>query len=207
MNFQFRAAQPGDITAAVPLIYSSGPAAFDYVFAYKAKGAAQPVAAQDFLSFAFGDGAGEFGYRNHIVAISGEQILGIGACFSGDTALSFTLTAARQILSFYGWLHGWAVIRKGLQMEHIVQPPMGALHYIAHLGIAPEWRGRGVGAQLIRYLLELGQQAGRTLAALDVAVTNPRAQALYERLGFVVTHERKSTLVNVAHHRRMEMSL
>lgn len=40
-----------------------------------------------------------------------------------------------------------------------------------------------------------------------VAVINPRAQALHGRLGFVVTHERKSTLPNVAHHHRMEQSL
>jgi ribosomal protein S18 acetylase RimI-like enzyme len=139
--------------------------------------------------------------------MSGEQIVGIGACFSGNVALSFTLAAARQILSFYGLLQGWAVIRKGLQMEHIVQPPTGRLHYLAHLGVAPDWQGKGVGAQLIQHLLKQGQQAGRRTAALDVAVTNPRAQALYERLGFVVTHERSSTLANVAHHRRMEKGL
>jgi len=40
---------------------------------------------------------------------------------------------------------------------------------------------------------------------------NPRAQALYERLGFVVTEERKSTLRNahatVPDHRRMVLPL
>ena len=43
---------------------------------------------------------------------------------------------------------------------------------------------------------------------LDVAVSNPRAQALYERLGFAVTGERASSLANaqgaVPGHRRME---
>jgi len=41
-----------------------------------------------------------------------------------------------------------------------------------------------------------------------VAVTNPRGQALYERLGFVVTGERRSSLSNasatVPDHRHME---
>ncbi|MEI9983177.1 MAG: hypothetical protein WDN69_08175 [Aliidongia sp.] len=42
---------------------------------------------------------------------------------------------------------------------------------------------------------------------LDVAVGNPRAQTLYERLGFVVTATRASRLENrhgrVGDHRRM----
>lgn len=207
MEVQFRSAQPDDVAAAVPLLYSSGPAAFDFVFAQKANGSARPVAAKDFLCSVFVDGAGEFGYRNHVVALSAGQVVGLGASFSGDTGLPFTLAAARQILSFYGPLRGWAVIRRGLQMEHIVQPPTGQLHYLAHLGVAPEHQSRGIGAQLITHLLEQGRQAGRQHTALDVAVTNPRAQALYERLGFKVTGERRSSLPNVAHHRRLERRL
>lgn len=40
-----------------------------------------------------------------------------------------------------------------------------------------------------------------------VVVINPRAQALHGRLGLGVTHERTSTLPQVAHHHRMEQSL
>jgi ribosomal protein S18 acetylase RimI-like enzyme len=46
---------------------------------------------------------------------------------------------------------------------------------------------------------------------LDVAVSNPRAQALYQRLGFTVTAERVSRLRNaqatVANHRRTVLPL
>ena len=52
---------------------------------------------------------------------------------------------------------------------------------------------------------------GRTRAALDVSVENPRAQALYERLDFEVTEECMSKLENstarVPDHRRMEIAL
>ncbi|MGO9931953.1 MAG: hypothetical protein ACLPV8_09085 [Steroidobacteraceae bacterium] len=48
-------------------------------------------------------------------------------------------------------------------------------------------------------------------ATLDVAVTNPRAQLLYERLGFVVNALRPSELQNrrgrVADHYRMSRPL
>lgn len=206
MNLHFRVATPADTEAAIPLIYSSGPAAFDYVFKHPARGTAL-----DFLRHAFADGAGEFGYRNHTIVETGGQIVGIGACFSGREAFGFTPAAARQILSFYGLRHMLHISRRGLQVESVVEVPKGAIHYIAHLGVAPEWQSKGIGGRLIEHFLEGGKKLGRTTAALDVSVVNPRAQRLYERLGFVVKHERVSTLKNefgtVPNHRRMERAL
>lgn len=201
---EFRPAAPADVDAAVPLIYSSGPAAFDYVFATRGK------TALDFLRAAFVRGDGEFGYRSHVVAIMGGEVVGIGTAFSGDVGLAYTLAAARQILSVYG-ARAPGPIRRGLQVEGVVVPPKGDIHYLAHLGVAPAWRSCGIGTQLVDHLFRQGVALGRQTAALDVAVTNPRAQALYERLGFVVTGERRSTLRNdiatVADHRRMERAI
>jgi ribosomal protein S18 acetylase RimI-like enzyme len=204
-GIQVRPARPDDVEAAVPLIYSSGPAAFDYVFFSGGK------PAQDFLRAAFVQGDGEFGYRNHTVAVFEGQVVGIGAAFGSDRMLPFTLAAARQILSFYGVFHAAGPIRRGLQVEGVVQQPRGPMHYIAHLGVAPERRSRGIGAALIATFLDDGARLGRTTAALDVAATNPRAQALYERLGFVVTGTRRSTLRSevavVVDHHRMERAI
>lgn len=47
MNVHFQHSKKEDVHELVPLIYSSGPAAFDYVFKTKNK------SAQDFLKFAF----------------------------------------------------------------------------------------------------------------------------------------------------------
>lgn len=201
---EFRPSLPTDVNAAVPLIYSSGPAACDFVFG------TSKHTAQEFLQRVFVDGAGEFGYKNHIVALVEGKVVGVGAAFTGTSNLSFTLAAARQILSFYGFV-GFEIIQRGLQTEQIIEPPSNSTQYIGHLGIAPEYRSHGVGAQLVEYFLAQGRTRGCTLAALDVAVTNPRAQELYERLGFVVTGERRSTLRNaygqVDNVRRMEKTL
>jgi ribosomal protein S18 acetylase RimI-like enzyme len=68
-------------------------------------------------------------------------------------------------------------------------------------------RGQGVGARFMRHLLEGFDAKRHRCAALDVAVTNPRAQLLYERLGFAVDMLRSSKLQNrrgrVADHYRM----
>ncbi len=82
------------------------------------------------------------------------------------------------------------------------------MHYLAHLGVSPALRGQGIGRALIDALIRCGLQQGRRRMVLDVAASNPRAQALYARLDFAVTGERHSTLANaqgaVSDHRRME---
>ena len=200
---RFRAATAQDAEAAVPLLYSSGPAAFDYVFALPGRGDAQA-----FLRRAFVDGAGEFGWRNHVVGELEGVVVAVGAGYGGEASLAFTLAAARQILAHYGLRHAPGVIARGLRVERVIPPLARGVHYLAHLGVAPALRGQGIGRALIDELVRRGMRAGRRRMVLDVAAGNPRAQALYERLGFAVTSERRSALANaqgaVPDHRRME---
>jgi GNAT superfamily N-acetyltransferase len=51
--------------------------------------------------------------------------------------------------------------------------------------LAPDARGRGIGSALIRWAQALAADAGASGIALHVAISNPRAHALYTRLGFV----------------------
>ncbi|WP_243042704.1 GNAT family N-acetyltransferase [Dyella sedimenti] len=203
---RFRPAMPGDAAAAVPLIYSSGPAAFDYVFATARGGDAQA-----FLHRCFIDGAGEFGWRNHAVGVLDGRVVAVGAGYGADRKWPFTLAAARQILGHYGAGAGPGVIARGLRVEAVIRPPDGDMHYLAHLGVAPALRGQGVGRALIDWLADAAREAGRRRLALDVSTSNPRAEALYRRLGFIVVGERRSRLANgqgrVADHRRMERRL
>lgn len=199
---RFRAATAQDADVAVPLIHSSGPAAFDYVFAQPGQGDAQA-----FLRRAFVDGAGEFGWRNHVVGELDGVVVAAGAGYGGETALAFTLAAGRQILAHYG-LHAPGVIARGLRVERVIPPPTRGMHYLAHLGVVPARRGQGIGKALIDELVRRGVQRGCRRMVLDVAAGNPRAQALYARLGFAVTGEQRSALANaqgaVPDHRRME---
>jgi ribosomal protein S18 acetylase RimI-like enzyme len=114
-----------------------------------------------------------------------------------------------QILRFYGPIYAWGVMIRGLRTEAIIRPPRAQEFYLCHIGVREDLRGHGIGTHLVRNLLE-GLDAGRhRCATLDVAVTNPRAQLLYERLRFVVSALRKSTLKNqrgrVVDHCRMSL--
>lgn len=76
-----------------------------------------------------------------------------------------------KILEVGGQVVGYLVVE---YLDHIM---------LGDLVIAEEYRGRGLGAALLRSSFESGR-----VHLLAVKVSNTRAQALYERLGFAVIH-------------------
>lgn len=205
-GISFRDACASDCGGAVPLVYASGPDAFRYVFETRAAGGAPA-----FLQRAWNAGSGEFGYRTHVVAEVDGRVIAVGAMYSGRESREFTRAAVTQILRHFGPLVGLAVLWRGLRAERVIRPPRRDVCYLAHLSVAEELRGLGIGSQLVGYLLERGRGQGFAVAGIDVAHTNGAARALYERLGFRHCETRRSTLrrgdVTVAGHDYMEMSL
>ena len=59
--------------------------------------------------------------------------------------------------------------------------------YVDGVAVASEARGLGVGTKLLDEALVIARESGMHWLRLDVIDTNPRAQALYERLGYEVT--------------------
>jgi RimJ/RimL family protein N-acetyltransferase len=59
---------------------------------------------------------------------------------------------------------------------------------LAGLQLLPAHQGRGIGTRIIRDLMTEAASTGRAFG-LSVETNNPRARALYERLGLVVTAE------------------
>jgi hypothetical protein len=96
----FRPARPEDAPEAVPLILSSGPDAFDFVF----KSSRNTPAG--FLLRAFPDAAGQFGYRNHVVGEVDGRVVAAGAGWTSASALPFLTAAVRQFLASARPAHG-----------------------------------------------------------------------------------------------------
>jgi ribosomal protein S18 acetylase RimI-like enzyme len=202
MNISFRKANADDVLLAVPLIYASGPTGFEYVFKIS-----EDKDAQAFLKYAFTLSNGEFSYTNHHCVLFDNQVVGIGAAYSGKEIATFTYAAIKAIFSFYGFFTGIQVLLRGLKIEKIIQPPKGNTNYLAHLAINPTLRGKGIGSKLIHFLLKKGQDLERDNASLDVSAENPKAMKLYQNMGFKVTKKRASNLKNkftyVADHYKM----
>jgi ribosomal protein S18 acetylase RimI-like enzyme len=58
--------------------------------------------------------------------------------------------------------------------------------HIVELQLLPEMQGRGIGSAVVKHVIQQGIDRGLPVT-LSVVPANPRAQRLYERLGFEVT--------------------
>ena len=58
--------------------------------------------------------------------------------------------------------------------------------YIHEVQVLPEYQNKGLGTEVVRYVIEQGAQR-QLPVTLSVVPANPRAKRLYERLGFEVT--------------------
>lgn len=176
---QFRIARPQDVDAAVLLIFSSGPQAIEYGFSHADR------LSQDFLRFAFLDGRGFFGFRNHTVATINGEVVGIAAFYNFASYLRLTREHIWQLWRFYPVRDVMNLFIRGVHLKSTMPPPGRGMHYVAHFGVKPEARGMGVGTRLLDDQCGFALDLGLTHLGLDVSVENPRAKALYTRYGFV----------------------
>ena len=82
---------------------------------------------------------------------------------------------------------------------HLILEPMGlsSTHHVVGLTIVvhPGYTGRGFGRQLMEYAIAWAQEADRVeKIELNVRSSNPRAQELYESLGFTVEGVRRDRI-------------
>src|SRR5579872_895961 len=65
--------------------------------------------------------------------------------------------------------------------------------YMSALRIPKEFRNQGIGTELIQYMENLLRKKGYKNVRISVALDNPNAQRLYERLGYKVVGKRVDT--------------
>jgi ribosomal-protein-alanine N-acetyltransferase len=64
--------------------------------------------------------------------------------------------------------------------------------HVNSVAVRPEFRGRHIGATLLRMALEQGKQRGAVIARLEVRAGNQAAQGLYRHCGFEADGRRKN---------------
>jgi len=82
-----------------------------------------------------------------------------------------------------------------------------AAAYLISMWVAPEARGRGVGAALVAEVVAWARGRGLRRVLLDVGAHNAAARRLYERLGFAATGATGSLPSPRDHVREVEMAL
>jgi GNAT superfamily N-acetyltransferase len=115
-----------------------------------------------------------------IAAFQGERLVGVaGLQYGGKSYVPARLGPfVRELGLLRGLLSG--LIFALLFVSH---RKVGLL--IESLAVAPDMRGQGVGTQLLKAVFDFAAAQGFGSVWLEVVDTNPHAQRLYERMGFV----------------------
>ncbi len=93
----------------------------------------------------------------------------------------FVVLEPDSLSEVYGEIGGWW---RGALIARLSREVDNTRFLIDGLAVAPDWRGRGIGAALLAALEAEAWRRGYDMLRLDVADDNARARALYLRLGF-----------------------
>jgi len=97
---------------------------------------------------------------------------------------------------------------RGVVVARALQRNLPGSWYIAFVGVDPLQQSLGIGSSLIERPIQTAHASGCSCVELDVDVDNPRAQALYKRLGFHVLHaDRRTTSSIMVESRPMVLQL
>ncbi|MEH6348128.1 MAG: N-acetyltransferase [Bermanella sp.] len=202
-DLNIRPARPEDAKEVAPLIFSSGPRAFEFIFSNEEKGACL-----GFLEDCFARKSVMFSYEHHYVVEDENQVVAIIGAFTKSSMGKTQLSTGIQIIRYLGMFAGIKSLLRGLKFERkIVKPPLTDCYYICHVGVRPDRQGLGIGEKMVAFIEGLAREKGVNKLSLDVSVINPRAQKLYERLGFSVVETNKSYNDLLDDHRYMESML
>lgn len=180
-----RPAEANDIEVAVPLIYSAGMEAWDLLF-----GSGAPDSSLPYLRRAWVAGKGVAGYRAHWVAEIDGEVVAAASVYSRAEHASLANETVLHAIRYFGWRVSPRLLRMLNFGKKLAPAPGEDVDYLANFGVASQARGRGVGTSVLSYFLARAAGRGKRQFELDVAISNPRGQQLYERFGMSVLKER-----------------
>ena len=115
----------------------------------------------------------QYSYINTLVAAIEDNIVGISISYDGGMLHSLRqpfIEAAKQ---------EWGMDHSGISDE----TQAGEL-YLDSLAVDPAYRGRGIASLLLRATIDKSRALGLPATGLLVDVGNPKAEALYNKVGF-----------------------
>lgn len=111
---------------------------------------------------------------------TGAQLLGI----AGFKTSSGSLVGGElsDLAKIYGWL---GALWRGLILSVLERELEDHVLLMDGIAVAEGQRSKGIGTKLLDAVFADAKAQGKTEIRLDVIDTNPKAKALYERMGFV----------------------
>jgi len=199
----FRPATRGDAPFVTPLIYDIGRRHLDRLFTGLAAGLSPLGIVEKFYQAP----GGMFSWHNTEMALIGGIPAGFITAYrttSRNGSSAWLARAAGQLGVHALLLLAW----RGTSTVGTLQRHLPGSWYVAFVGVDPVQQSLGIGSSLLGRSIQTARASGCSCVELDVDVDNPRAQALYERLGFHALHaDRRRTPSIMVETRRMVLQL
>ena len=120
-----------------------------------------------------------------IVAVCKHQLVGILGIQTNQG--SFLNPTLKTMIKTYG-LPGGSLRMCGLALLHHSTAPDEI--YVDGVAVLNDMRGNGIGSRLLDMAEAMALKKGIRTISLEVIDTNPRAEALYRRLGYIIKKRR-----------------
>ena len=185
IELQIRPAQARDAEICAALIHPASPELYDYIFDDGAH------RALEFMQFEFDQGGGGLGHRLHTAVELDGRVVGVGGLQWHEDLMRISVESTQNIVHFYGIARAREVLRRAGHGKSVIAKPEPQRPHTTNLGVDASVRGRGICSALLAQELLRARARGCKELSLDVAVNNPRAKALYERLGYRVMREQR----------------
>lgn len=200
MEITFRKATLDDIDYIVPLMYSAAEDLFEFSYSVSGK------SVKDFLKYALSKGKGYYGYQNQTVGIYNNEVVFSSTTYKGKDIIKETIDTFILELRFYG-LKGFPIVfYRSLIMSKIFISPKSDSIYIGNLGTKPEFRSKGIGSQFFDMIHKYAKDNDIKRCELDVSFKNPKAEKLYNKMGYSLVKELAYTgsKYNISGNKRLE---
>ena len=122
------------------------------------------------------------GHAISAVSADGKALLGIaGFKTSRGTMVGGELS---DLAAVYGW---FGALWRGVILSLLERDLEDDVLLMDGIAVSEAARGQGIGTKLLNAIFAEAERRDKKRIRLDVIDTNPRARALYERLGFIQT--------------------
>jgi ribosomal protein S18 acetylase RimI-like enzyme len=173
MNITYRTGRREDCPKLAEFIYIASDGVVEFLF----RDLISSQNPQQIVAYNIGRDAGYYTYKNTIVAEDGPNA--VGACFSYPSRYHVISDEMRKFFPADRLEH----------LKYILSGPVENSLYLDTLCVDENFRGRGVGGELISLTKEKAAEGGFIALSLIALADNKNAHRLYHRCGFeIVSH-------------------
>jgi ribosomal protein S18 acetylase RimI-like enzyme len=136
-------------------------------------------------------GKNSYSYENiYIAQDDDDRMMGILVAFRGDE-----VTFLEEVKIFFETMNFFDFIKLTLIKPFYDKITASSIHgndfYIGNLVVNPEYRGQGIGTEILKRSLLIAGEKKCKRVLLDVIFENMNAKKFYEKIGFNVCGEKK----------------